>query len=301
MVALRSLVEVDRRGTMTAAAEALGYTPGAVSQHIASLSKAVGQPVVAQAGRGVRLTEAGLVVLAHARRVLESEDVVERELGRQGGRISGTLTIGSFGSGSVLLAVAVTALRAAYPDLRVGVHELRETSNDNPSLAVAPGDVDVALGRDYPDAPIPRSDDLEYRLLASERFGVAGLASGDAGDVALADLAGLDWVIPPPDSGYGAAVRAACRKAGFEPRARHLVTDTAMSLRMAADGLGITPATPLMLRFAAPHGCPWHGLRDELRRDVVLVLRRADADRPVVEALVDALRDALASDTHRAD
>ena len=294
MVALRSLYEISQRGTMTAAAEALGYTPGAVSQHIASLSRTIGRPVVVQAGRGVRLTEAGLLVLEHARRMIDSEALVERELRSDVAEVAGTITLGAFGSSAVLLTQILPALHSTYTALRVEVRELRETTNDNPGLAVARGDVDVALGLDYPDAPIERLADLEYRRLTTERFGVAGLAPGEGEDsVPLADLASLDWVIPPSDSNYGQAVRAACRRAGFEPRAAHLATDIALALRLAAAGVAITPATPLMMRFAGPTGCRWRELREPVTRDVLLVVRQDDLDRPSVAALAGALDDAV--------
>jgi DNA-binding transcriptional LysR family regulator len=293
IVALRSLHEVSQRGTMTAAAEALGYTPGAVSQHIASLSRAVGRPVVVQAGRTVRLTDAGVILLAHARRVLESEDLLERELQAQVAEVAGTLTLGAFGSSAVLLEQVLPQLRTDYPALRMEVRELRETTHDNPGLAVSRGDVDLALGLDYPDAPVERLPDIEHRVLTTEQFGVAGLAPGEGEEsVRLSDLAALDWVIPPPDSAYGQAVRAACRRAGFEPRATHLATDIALALRLAAAGVGVTMATPLMMRFAGPPGCRWRELVEPVTRDVLLVVRQGDLDRPSVAAVAAALDDA---------
>lgn len=293
-VALRSLYEISQRGTMTAAAEALGYTPGAVSQHVASLTRAIGRPVVVQAGRSVRLTEAGLLLLEHARRVMESEALLERDLHAEVDEVVGHVSLGVFGSAAMLLARMLPELHRAYPSLRVEIRELRETTNDNPGLAVARGDVDVALGLDYPDAPIERLPDLEYRVVTTERFGVAGLAPGEGDDsVSLADLASLDWVIPPPDSSYGQAIRAACRRAGFEPRAAHLATDIALALRLAAAGVGITSATPLMMRFAGPPGCRWRELREPVTRDVLLVVRQGDLDRPSVAALAEALDDAV--------
>ena len=192
IVALRSLYEISQRGTMTAAAEALGYTPGAVSQHVASLSRAVGRPVVVQSGRSVRLTDAGLILLEHARRVIESEAVVDRELHAQVAEVAGTLTLGIFGSSAVILEQALPGLRTDYPALRVEVRELRETTHENPGLAVSRSDVDLALGLDYPDAPVERLPDVEHRVLATERFGVAGLEAEQDEAEDLAALFRLD-------------------------------------------------------------------------------------------------------------
>lgn len=62
---LRSLVELTRRGTVTAVAKALGYTPGGVSQQIAALEKATGTQLLRRVGRRVELTDAG-ATLANA-------------------------------------------------------------------------------------------------------------------------------------------------------------------------------------------------------------------------------------------
>lgn len=296
IVALRSLIEVSRRGTMTAAAGVLGYTPGAISQHIASLSKAVGRPVVEQAGRGVKLTDTGRAVLAHARRVVDSEALLRDELDRQTAQVAGKLVIGAFGSSAALLEDAFTKSRLAYPQLTLHVWEIRETTTDNASLAVGRSDVDLAVSLDYRDAPTEQDEDLEYRRLMEERFGVVGLAPGEGSDPAsLKDLALFDWLIPPPESNYGAAVRAACRRAGFEPRARHLVTDTAMSLRLAMAGLGITLATPLMLRFAAAEPRQWRALEESVTRDIVLLTRRDDHGRPAITAIANVIAEAAAT------
>jgi DNA-binding transcriptional LysR family regulator len=294
VVALRSLHEVAQRGTMSAAAQALGYTPAAVSLHIASLSRAIGRPVVEQAGRGVRLTEAGAAVLAHARRVLDSQATLESALEGQDSAVSGLVTVGCFGSGALLLSdAAAAALRTAYPDLQVAVRELRETSTDNPVLAVSRSEVDVALDLDYPDAPIERSANVEYRVVARERFGIVGLAPEEGADeVSLASLAGLDWVLPPEQSNFGRAVRAACRRAGYEPTARHLVTDTAMTLRLVEGGFGITLATPLMLGLVNPAPTPWRRLQDRVDRHVVAIVRSGDRDRPVVDVVLEQLWEA---------
>jgi DNA-binding transcriptional LysR family regulator len=74
-VPLRALLELARRGTMAAVAEEMGYTPGAVSQQLARLQAVVGQPLLTKVGRGVRLTDAGRVLAAHAENVLRAEEV----------------------------------------------------------------------------------------------------------------------------------------------------------------------------------------------------------------------------------
>src|SRR5918992_5641451 len=58
--------EVARRGSFAAAADVLWLTPSAVSQQIAALEREVGATLFERSCRGVRLTEAGQRLLAHA-------------------------------------------------------------------------------------------------------------------------------------------------------------------------------------------------------------------------------------------
>ena len=71
LVALRVFQEVAERGTLTAAAAALGYTQSAVSRQIVTLERAAGAPLLERRRDGVRLTAAGRVVLRRAVVVLE--------------------------------------------------------------------------------------------------------------------------------------------------------------------------------------------------------------------------------------
>jgi len=66
LVHLATLREFVRRGTLGAAAEALGYTPGAASQHIALLEKELGVEILVKSGRRLVLTDAGRLLAEQA-------------------------------------------------------------------------------------------------------------------------------------------------------------------------------------------------------------------------------------------
>ncbi|NUQ86882.1 MAG: LysR family transcriptional regulator, partial [Glycomyces artemisiae] len=93
---LRSLVELTRRGTITAVAQALGYTPGGVSQQIAALEKATGMELLQRVGRRVELTDAGRTLARHAERILSTEAEAVEALERSRGEVSGVLVVGLF-------------------------------------------------------------------------------------------------------------------------------------------------------------------------------------------------------------
>ncbi|MEV7381072.1 LysR substrate-binding domain-containing protein [Streptomyces lydicus] len=92
------------------------------------------------------------------------------------------------------------------------------------------------------------------------------------------------------DTPYGQAVRSVCRRAGFEPRVAHEVTDTATSLAMVGAGLGVAPLTELMLRLRSA-GIVAVPLRESVVRHVVVAVGAEARRRPSVAALIDALRE----------
>jgi DNA-binding transcriptional LysR family regulator len=69
---LQTFVEVVRRGTFAGAADALSFTPSAVSQQMAKLEAEAGMPLLAREGNGVQLTEAGRLLHEHAVVIIDS-------------------------------------------------------------------------------------------------------------------------------------------------------------------------------------------------------------------------------------
>ena len=286
---LRSLVELTRRGTITAVARALGYTPGGVSQQIAALEKATGMELLQRVGRRVELTDAGKTLARHAERILSTEAEAVEALERSRGEVSGVLVVGLFATAAAeILPPALQRVREKHPGL--AVHS-RDMDVDEVYDAVASGAVDLALGLDYPDVPIPRDPALRVMRLDRERFSLAvptGWLEGRE-EVALADTQNLGWILPSADSYYGRAVRTACRRAGIEPDVQHEVTDTAATLALVEAGIGISTVTELMLRLRASRFDVVR-LRERVERHIVVVFRSAAEHRPTVSALVDVLR-----------
>ncbi|MEW1658045.1 LysR family transcriptional regulator [Streptomyces sp. NPDC093707] len=298
-VPLRTLLELTRSRTMTAAAAALGYTPGAVSQHIAALERATGTELVCRAGRRVELTDAGQTLAMHAERILAAQAEAVAALERTRAEVSGRLRLGVFGTAAaMLLPPALHRLAVRHPAVRVVG---REVDVDQAYAEVRAGRVDLALGLDYPDAPLDRDGAVEVVRLRSERFSLAVPAgraprAAAGAPLSLAAAAAYDWILPPAGSYYGRAIRTACRRAGGEPRVVHEVTDTATSLAMVGAGLGVAPLTGLMLRLRS-EGIVAVPLRETVERHIVVAVGAAARGRPSVTALITALRAGAAAET----
>ncbi|KUO17753.1 LysR family transcriptional regulator [Streptomyces dysideae] len=286
---LRSLVELTRRGTITAVAQALGYTPGGVSQQIAALEKATGMELLRRVGRRVELTDAGRTLALHAERILSTEAEAVEALERSRGEVSGVLRVGLFATvAAEVLPLALRRVHEAHPGL--AVHS-RDLDVDEVYDAVASGGVDLALGLDYPDVPIPRDPALRVTQLYRERFSLAVPTGSTDGreEISLTDTRDLTWILPSADSYYGRAVRTACRRAGIEPDVQHEVTDTAATLALVEAGIGVSTVTDLMLRLRASH-FDVVPLSETVERHIVVVFRSSAERRPTVAALLDVLR-----------
>ncbi|WP_405738915.1 LysR substrate-binding domain-containing protein [Streptomyces sp. NBC_01525] len=286
---LRSLVELTRRGTVTAVAEALGYTPGGVSQQIAALEKATGMELLQRIGRRVELTDAGRTLARHAERILSTEAEAVEALERTRNEASGSLLVGLFATAAAeILPLVLHKAREIHPGLLV---HSRDMDVDEVYDAVTSGSVDLALGLDYPDVPIRRDPALRVIQLYRERFSLAvpaGSMNGREG-ISLADTQNLRWILPSADSYYGRAVRTACRRAGVEPEVQHEVTDTAATLALVEAGVGVSTVTDLMLSLRSSRFDVVE-LHETIERHIVVVIRSSAEHRPTVAALVSVLK-----------
>src|SRR5262245_31885551 len=95
------LREVARRGSISAAAEALHVSQPALSQARSELSRRRGVPLFERAGRGRRLTEAGTAVLRFAEETLAGAEALGRHLELLRGGEGGTLSIGMIDAASL--------------------------------------------------------------------------------------------------------------------------------------------------------------------------------------------------------
>jgi DNA-binding transcriptional LysR family regulator len=121
---LRVLVAVERARSLAGAAEAMGYTPSAVSQQVRALEREVGAVLLERRGRGVTLTEPGAALARHARRVAEALDAAEAEVHAIAGLRAGTLRLGWFSTaGATLVPRAIARFRERFPEVGLVLEE----------------------------------------------------------------------------------------------------------------------------------------------------------------------------------
>jgi DNA-binding transcriptional LysR family regulator len=321
---LRLLVELSRRGTLAAVAEALAYSPSSVSQQLSQLEKEVGVPLLVQAGRRVQLTPQAELLVGHAQAVLERLEEAEADVARSLTSVGGTVRIAVFQSAAhAVVPQALTLLAAEHPDLRV---EITEREPELALFDVAARDFDLVVAEQYPGTTRPLHPELDRVPLARDairlalpphpsarRRGVrrvdpaaAPVASGtvlqpaptpellrQVSDDGLTAASDMPWVMEPRGTAARRFAEQLCRDAGFEPDVRFETADLMAHIRLIRSGNAVGMLPDLVWAGEPPsvHLMPLPG---DPEREVFSSTRRASARRPAVLAARDALARAAA-------
>jgi DNA-binding transcriptional LysR family regulator len=281
-------------GSVQAAADYLGLTSSAVSQHLAALQRETGLTLFQRAGRGIVPTEAALVLDAHSDEAMSQWGRLDKIVADLRDGRSGRLTIGYFASaGSVWMPVLVRRLTREFPDL---VLEL--VLNEFEQRGFTP-DIDLVI--DPPEAPVAagyaRVDLLEDPFVAvlPRDHELAG-----AGAVSLTDLRRETWVSNdhPRSIGHRLLV-AACSSAGLRPRFTVQAQDHYTALAFVAAGVGVS----VMPGLAAVH-LPPGVVRLEVApptpvRHLAALVRETGAANPPAERALGLLTDLIAHPSAR--
>jgi DNA-binding transcriptional LysR family regulator len=236
------LAEVIDSGSMTAAAEALSYTPSAVSQQLRRLEAEVGQPVLQRQARGVTATEAGAVLARYARRVERQLSAAEADLADIAGLRRGQLDIGTFPTiGSSLMPLAVSAFKSRHPGIRLSVRSGRLEALTE---MLESGVIGLSLLWDYEWNRLDPSDFQLTHLLDDPTMLVVAADHRVARrrQVSMAQLADEEWIVRADNHPVAGVLVRACRAAGYEPRISFHANDYQEAQAMVSVGLGIALA-----------------------------------------------------------
>lgn len=296
---LRLLRELNERGTIAAVADALQFTPSAVSQQLAVLEREAGVRLLERSGRGVRLTDAALVLVEHAEALLARAAVAEADLAAAAGAVTGRGRIAAFQSAAIRLAMpAIEALARDAPRLTC---ELIEAEPEQALPALALGDLDLVLGDEWWHQPWRLPAGLQRRELIREPVRLVlparhPLARRHHDAVPLAELAGEVWAAGHPGIAWEEMVQRTCREhGGFEPDIRHRTNDAVVGLALVARGLAVTLLPDLVLPDPHPDIAVRRIPHDPAGRAIFAVTRAADSTRPSTQALLAAIEDAVAA------
>jgi len=229
------------------AAERLHVSQPALSKRLKKMEETIGGPLLMRGYRDVSLTEAGRLMAARARRLLEESSATVALSQRAARGEAGLLRIG-FGIASILslLPDVLLRFRRACPEVQL---QLRDMSTPDQIGALANRDIDVGFVRR------PVSDGrLNLRPVLDERLVAAlGPRSPWEARAGLRSVAGEPFIIIARSrsaSFYDHAL-SVCAAAGFAPRIVQEASElfTVLSLVRAGLGVSLVPRSAALMRL----------------------------------------------------
>jgi DNA-binding transcriptional LysR family regulator len=290
---LKAVVDV---GSITAAAASLGYTPSAVSQSISALEREAKTPLFEKVGRGIRPTQAGLMLAEHAGAVAHQLHDAEQALEALRAGEAGRLRIAAFATaGAALVPRALAAFREGHPGVEL---DLAIAETEEALAQLRSGHRDVGVIAEH--SPITDEGggrlaymhllDDPYRLVLPRTHPAAG-----ARTVPLQDMADESWIATASARcNTLQTVTTTCALAGFSPRFAIEADEFATTVGFVAAGLGVA-LVPMLALSSLPDNVVSRRLRGGGPSRQVLVVTRSTPSHPMMEVLVQALRSSAGS------
>src|SRR5215218_2046907 len=285
---LRLLVEVKRRGSISAAADVCRMGQPSATKHLQTLEAAVGDKLVERHGRASRLTEAGEVVAAHAQRVLDTLEGMQEELRALRGAERGTLALAaSTTPGSYVLPSILRCFAERHPRVDVDVVI---GSSSWVAERVARREVQLGLAGELelPDGVIaePFLDDEIVGIVAPGQLQLR--RSG----APLSGLADRTLLVREHGSSTRAVSERHLARAGYHPAKRWELDSNEAIKRSVAAGLGIGFVSRLVVADELERGelvsFQLEGA-EPMRRSVYLLRPDGRAATPSERAFIETL------------
>lgn len=284
---LQSFLQVVQARSFSKAAAALGITQPALSRQIRRLEAEVGQNLLHRDGRGISVTAAGRIFLAHARTVVEEMQGATSELAKLRGEPTGSVTLGLPPTMSrSLLPEIVRRIRSAYP--RVHLRVMQGLSGEL-NERLLNGTVDMAVL-----SQTPTTRQRHGELLAVEDLYLIGPArEKTTRDCTVADLARFELVLPTAGHGLRTCVEDAARHAGVELNVTVEVDSLTGLIGLAQRGLAraVLPKYVVVPELRAGLVCARRIVEPSIQRTLMLATANANRLSPAGQAVAKVIRE----------
>lgn len=234
---LEYLLAVSEESSFTKAAERLHIAQPSLSQQIQTLEAELGGRLLDRPPKPVRLTPAGRAFAVEARVALtaaaRAADGARRALEVEPSSLA-IITVRSLAV--AMLPACIRQWRERHPEVAITLHEYAHRREAEAALRAGHGDIAISpTPAQWPGALQPLGwDELVVVLPLSDPL------AGTEGSIQLGALADREWVLFEEGHGLAEQAMAACRAAGFEPRAAVHTAQVEAATRLAATGLGPT-------------------------------------------------------------
>jgi molybdate transport repressor ModE-like protein len=289
---MRILREVALHGTIRSAAQALSFSPSAVSQQVSALERELGVRLLVRNGRGVRLTDAGRALVDRTETLLAQLAAAESEARALDGASAQTVRVAAFPSAAA--TIVADAVRGLDGSLTAAIVEA------DPTLGLArvrSSEVELALVWEYEYVPLTLPPGIEVEHLLDDPVHVLvprGHRVGGKTAVELAHLGDERWINSTPLSSCHPFVPRACHAAGFTPQIAAETNDHRTLHELVASGVGLALVSRLSLLEIAPGVVAVPIAPPGLHRRIHAAFRRERRNEPALADMLSRLRAAAA-------
>lgn len=268
----------------TRAASQLNISQPPLTRHIQQLEHSIGAILFERNTRGVALTQAGMIFLEEARKIVSLADqaVNKTKLAHQGQL--GRLDIGIFGSSTLsVIPTLLIELRKTHPDIIISLQNTTKTQQID---GVREKRLDIGFNRIYP--PVP---DLSIETVMIEDLYVAVHKNHPLAHrrtIAMSDLVTQPFILFPNNvrPSFADNVIMLCSNEGFTPNVVHEVEDVITAIALISAGLGIAIVPESAISFHVS-GVRYHLLRSEDAKVDLSCVYRPDNLSPVFLAFLE--------------
>jgi DNA-binding transcriptional LysR family regulator len=276
MILLR---EVSIRGTLAAVAEALKYSPSAVSQQLTLLERETGMELLRKSGRRVQLTPQAEILVAAANELVDVLERAEAELNASHTAVRGRVRVAVFQSAALaLMPAALLAMAHTHPEVRV---EMVQKEPEEALRETWARDFDMVVAEQYPAHSAPWLPGLDRRDLTTDAIRLAVPAAFAASS--LVDVRDRSWVMEPRGTASRHFAEQTCRNAGFEPDVRFETADLQTQIRLVESGNAVA-LMPDLIWAGRTADCQLIDLPGTPRRTIFTAQREAGLQSPAIEA-----------------
>jgi len=280
--------EVEKQGSLTAAAHVLCLTQSALSHSIKKLEQQLGTDIWLREGRSLRLTQAGQYVLAVANRVLPQLSLAEERLRQFAQGERGTLRIGMecHPCYQWLLKI-VSPYLAAWPDVEVDVKQKFQFGGIG---ALFGYEIDMLVTPDplyKPGLHFEPVFDYEQVLVVNREHPLAGMAHVKPKQ--LADEVLITYPVPTDRLDIYTQF---LMPAGISPRQHKTIETTDIMVQMVASGRGVAALPRWLVQEYADkmNVVPVRVGPRGIAKQIHLGAREADIDIDYFKAFVELAR-----------
>lgn len=236
-----AFVKAVEAGTMTKAAEELGYTQSGLTRALNALEEQWGVKLLTRGRSGVKPTTEGELLLPYVRTVLHDQRRLMERIDEINGLREGLIRVGTFNSVSAQwLPGMIESFRQSYPGIRF---ELLHGTDAQIVSWIADGRVDVGFVA-YPTAPELEAEFL-YRdpivAIVSEKDSHADMDEFD-----IAELSQLPYIAL--NEGVEDEITAILEQNRITLDARFVESDDHAVIAMVEQGLGVSLMSVMMLQ-----------------------------------------------------